>query len=259
VADLTVGGVDTSTFGFALARSAGARQQAIVGPQAVRVPGRGGMRKSVTSLDEDVRQVLVEGDIQGTSVADARSKLDAFLALLGTGPVALIFGDQPGRSLTAELQQFEVSETYGPEHLATRVRVRAAMLALDPYFYDTSNTVVSTTTAYVDLPLGTGVVRPAFKVTGAATNPTITVRDRNNATIFTVVFASYTLGGGVNVIVNADTMTVLEGSTNRIDKCSTLQFPVLDPRIHALYSASDWPNANVSSGTLEVTYKKAWR
>lgn len=256
MADLTVNGYDVSGLGFFMARGS-AKKNSSRQPVGVRAQGRAGMRKTVALFDEDVRILSIEGDIQGSSAADARTKLDTFSAVVGEGPVQLIFGDQPARFITGEMTGFE-AVSYGPEQTATRFNIRVTMLCVDPYFYDTSDTVVTTTTSFAALALGDGVVRPQFKITGAATNPTITVRDDADVTIFQITFPVYSLAGAATVIVNADTMTVLEGATNRIDKCGVLQFPVLDPRIHALYRTSVWPDANVSSGTLEVRYKKAW-
>lgn len=217
------------------------------------IPLRQGLTRQASAAAESTRELRIAGHVKGDSVGDARAKLDALALALEHDPVRLRFPDNLTRYVNAQLTR-GVTTPAGPQFIQRILPVELLFTAFDPYFYDQDVTVIVLSAAAMRLGLGTAPSRPVLTVRGPATNPVITLRDANGATLQTLGL-TITLVAGDTLVVDCDALTIkLNSVTSRIDALTSGDFLTMDP-----VSAGQQPTLALSSGTGEATYRRAWR
>lgn len=255
---LVINGIDADTLGFTPARAPGSSVGLLLTLPDLAVPGRAGKRLASLNRDDEPRELIVEGDVVGTSRADLGAKLDMLLAVCEqTTPTVLVFADASTRQIAGALTGW-VTTFYGPQQVAVRASVKLTFKCHDPYFVDTSLTTVSGIgSTYTALALGNATVRPTLTIAAGAVSPTISLRDYTDTVVQTMAFSGYTPTDPL--VIDCDAMTIMENGVSKIDTLTGGNFLELNPRVVARYALSDWPTINISAGTMSVSYRKAWR
>lgn len=256
---LIVDGFDLSTIGFILSKPDGQRDGLDADWPSVDVPGRIGVSMSATEPAYEPRSIRVDGVLESDptvdTVADLLARLDEFKYRLGSTERNFRFVDDETYDYRARALRIR-HPPIDPALIQTAVRVRVDLWMRDPRRYSTTQTVVSgITTTPTALPLGTAPVRAVFTVTGAA-GFTITIKHFDTTVLKTVIIA----GATSPVVIDMALGTITDGSGNAADTLDNASdFPFdLDPE-WGDWTASQWPTAEVSAGTMQVDYYRAWR
>lgn len=262
---LLIDGVDASaTYGFTLATPQGWRDMPAIQRQTQNVPGRAGALL-VGTPQEQSRQLKLTGTLVGADAADARTKLDLFLAALGyAGGVGLVFGDRPTVEYGVVLDSFSATASQAGALIARQYQVTLSVTLLRPYAEDLSATNVDITTADTALPLGTAPCLPTVTIiAGAAlTNPTLTLKDSAGNTVGTLTL-TLPLNAGDVLVIDCGAATISLNGADKIAALSAGDFLVLDPQAQANYALARWPTLAVSftagaTFTCTAAYKRAW-
>lgn len=252
---LLINGVDAATFGFVLTES----------PSWIDLPPRMTPSQAVINRQgaiitapsiESARKVTLNGFVTSVSVAATRANLDALkIALTAAAGVQLIFQDNSTRYITCTLDNFAVLWA-GPALIERRLRVSISMTAFDPYFYDTTVTSIASGNSW---PLGTAITRPVITITGASTNPVITLLNKSGAVMNTMGLTITTIAGD-SLVMDHDARTIKKNGTSIISSLTSGDFFAVDPSDSANYGT---PGPSIASsgvtGTLLTTYRKTWR
>lgn len=224
-----------------------------------KIPGRAGWTKSASDPVEAAVELRLVGTIRGASIADMRAKADTIKAVLSAGPVRVITPDQVTRFVTAELVVVDVQD-FGPSFRQIEQPCEISLTANDPLRYDLCITQAQAPAATrARLPLGTAIVRPVITITGAATNPVITLRDYLGNVIATMTFGATALLAGETLVVDCAAFSVSKNGVSSLASLTVGDFLKLDPLAIADRDKAKWPTLETSSGTITVRYARAWR
>jgi phage-related protein len=257
---LSVDGFDLGTLGFNIENPQGWRdgptsRQLLV---AERVNRPGGIVIG-DEPREGGRRITVAGVIKGSSAANCRTILDEIQERLAGGSSQVIFGDETDKYVDAWLERIETVGV-GRSFVDRWLRLRILLHCPDPRRFATSASSVNGITTATDIPIGTAKVYPLLTINGTATNPTITYKDKDGTTVQTMAFGALSLGAADYLEIDCDALTIKlfdPSESNAIDELSGGDFIVLDPA-DADPWAPDWGTLEVSSGDLDVDYRKAY-
>lgn len=241
------------SFGLLVEQAAGWRDVPARQWPTAAIPLRQGLTRQASASAEGVREIRIAGHVKGNTVADARAKLDALALALERDPVRLRFPDHPTRYVSVQLTR-GVTTPASPQFIQRILPVELLFTAFDPYFYDDYPTLIALRATATRLVLGTAPSRPVITIRGPATNPVVTFRNSNGATVQTFSL-TITLISGDTLVVDCDALTIrLNGATSRMDALTSGDFLTMDPVL-----AGQLPTLTLSSGTGEATYRRAWR
>jgi hypothetical protein len=187
---LLINGVDAVSLGFVLTEA----------PSWLDLPPRNTPSQPVLNKQgsvvtaapvEAMRRLTLRGFVTSASVAQTRTNIDNLKLALLAPLVQLIFQDNSTRYITVGLDNFSVMWS-GPAMLDRRVRVDIQMSTFDPYYYDSTVTNIAGGNSW---PLGTGITRPVITITGASTNPVITLLNKSGVVMGTIGLTITTVGG----------------------------------------------------------------
>jgi hypothetical protein len=182
----TVGGTykDLADFGFVIRRP----NDMFSGPRrtypTIGMPGVMQAVRLNASPTGGVRSVT----IQGTVVAATSALLTTNIRNL-RGYCAQAVALKTLHDANSFLQVSKVHATVSPHYPLTGLRAAEVTIefeAADPFWYATSQTTATFTAAPASTPLGTADSYPLVRITGALTNPTITVKDSGGVTVATM-------------------------------------------------------------------------
>lgn len=220
---------------------------------------RDGEVRTTARLADAARELQLVGVVKGTSAAVLRTRMDTLVAALTPSSALLILDDQPGRRHVVTCTRLQV-QPIGPQFVALQAAFAATFKALTPFAEDvTATTVSGITTTPVALPLGTGIVRPVITITGAATNPILTLRNSSGVTIGTMNFTGLSLGAGIPLVIDCEALTVKNNGTPAPAALAAGDFFALDVAAQGVYASSAWPTLACSSGTAVASYRRTWR
>lgn len=250
---------DTALLGVIVEKVSGVSDTPAVTPRTRERYGRAGVIEVAAFPQVAARTITVSGSIGAASVAALETALDTFKAKLVPTTVRARFVNNATREWTVRPLELAVTPFPGPQFLHVYRAFTLRLLALDPYGYDLSDTVVgsigNTDTAVA---VGTAPSRPVLRCTGPATNPLWTYKNQAGTTIQTLQL-TITVAGGDWVEVDCANCTIRKSVSSVItDAIATLtggDFIALDPRDKTTTS----PTLRVSVGTGQATYRKAWR
>lgn len=256
---LTINGTDPRSLSLSISEVTGWLEDAVRRYAAASVEGRDGQLVLDGTPDVSSVRMVIRGVVVGSSAADARAKLDSLKWLFAGPSLAVRFTDQAGRLKTALCERFAVA-TGAAQMISRHLSVEIELVAHDPYTYDEADTTVGYTGGDTSLPQGTGPVRPVITITGASTNPIITLKKSDGTTYATLALTITTIAGDSLVIDCAKRIIRLNG-VNRLDALSGGDFLLIDEAVIGNYLLSAYPTYAVSgvTGSTSVTYRKAWR
>lgn len=234
--------------------------------QTAPVVQRGGVILGTAKPTVEAKRLRIAGFLTGSSLADARAKLDTLRGAIGTAPCSI----RTGWDTTREFWGVLVASPAGPNsaYWQTYLSVELEFLLFDPYAYSTSLSTVNFTTATA-IPLGTAPAKGNVKsptlitISGAATTPILTYKSSAGVTLATMSFTGYSPLSGDKIEINLSKGLVEKiVSSVRSNAMGALaagwNFPALDP-VDGVYSTSSWPTLEVNSGSGTITYYKAYR
>lgn len=256
-----INGVDMATLGFRLARATGWKDApGRTRATAVRPTRAGALAAS--SDAESPRTITLDGTIIGADADAARTAIDQVRAtILRTQPAELILPDNPTRYLSAWLDGHTVDAGQGPSMIQRMLSTRISLTALDPYAYDLVAQTITLGAGVNRAPLGTAPSFPVITISGAATNPILTLKRWDGATLATLGLTLTTIGGDT-LVVDMGAKTILKNGASVLASLSSGDFFALHPstaqqNFGAL--AAEQPYVTTSSGAGTTVYRRAWR
>jgi hypothetical protein len=176
---------DLRDFGFVLERPIGVFSSPVVSYASAQLPGvLAGIRLHSTPTGS-ARSFSIEGNVVATSAATLTSRLRDLTGWCARA-VAVKSVHDSSTFLRVRQASVTVDPIYpiaGPDYAA---RVIIEFEAVDGLWYATSTTTATFTGGAASTALGTAISYPVVRVTGALTNPTITVKDSSGATVATM-------------------------------------------------------------------------
>ena len=251
---LLVDGTDVSTYGLVVSEIEGWRDGPKAGWPDVQPIGRIGSVRTSTEPTIEQRNLRITGTALATSLSNLLSNLDNLKVLLGTSERTFIFTDDETRKFVGRVTG--VSARGINPHLTQRgCEIEIDVLMNDPRIFATTSTTVSSIGASAtDLPLGTAISIPTITVSTAGTF-TLTYKNSAGTTVSELTIT----GATAPVVINMDAGTITDAGGNAIPYLGTTDdFPFyFDPQ-DGDYPTSDWPTLEVSAGTAEAVYDKAY-
>lgn len=252
---------DTSGHGLIVERVDGWIDGLSVAERTSLLPGRVGGVILPPETETTPRSIQVAGVIKGSSLANLRSSIDSLKERLYRGLVEVRFVDQTDRYVNARCSGFQVPAT-PPQFMNPRGRVSFSLFCPDPLIYATQPTIVgqSVVATRTPLPLGNAPSAPVIKIMGSATNPVLTYRKNDGTSQQTMGF-TVTLASTDYLEIDCELAQITKYAsgvpTNGMALWTSGDFPVLDPQ-HGDFINSLWPSLEVSAGSFECAYRRAW-
>lgn len=255
---LIVDGFDLSTIGFILSKPDGQRDGLDADWPSVKVPGRIGVSVTADEPSFEPRTIRVDGVLESDptvdTVADLLARLDEFKYRLGSTERNFRFVDDETYDYRARALRVR-HPPIDPALIQTAVRVRADLWMRDPRRYSTTQTVVSGITTATALPLGTAPVRGVIVVTGA-TGFTLTYKHFDTTTLKALIIA----GATSPVTIDMELGKITDGGGPAADTLDhDSDFPFDFDSEDGDWTASQWPTLEVSAGSAQASYYRAWR
>lgn len=222
------------------------------------LPGQTRRLSDRTNGTVDARTIRLEMVLKPTDMSSRTAALQ-YLASLFTGDVELRFGDAPWKAITGARASDTVAgisptTPFAIEHLRYGVEI---VCDEDPMKYDVTETALAFSTN-TQVPVGDADHGGVIRITGAATNPTVTYKDAAGNTIQTLGL-TISIAGGDWVEIDLDDLTITKSvsgvTSSAVDTWTSGNFFRIDPD-HA--SGTTNPSLSVSSGTATLTYRRRW-
>jgi hypothetical protein len=113
------------------------------------------------------------------------------------------------------------------------------------------------TRAWLPAAVGSGVLRPIIRITGASVNPVITLYNKWSVAVATILLTITTVGGDV-LVIDMDAKTIKLNGVSQIATLTAGDFFSIDPADQANFGGNG-PTIGSTSGVLSVDYRRAWR
>lgn len=257
---MLINGVDAKvTYGFTYENANGWLDAPARKTPSAQVLKRGGERALDNPRDQ-ARSLSLKGTITGITAQDARDKADALkLALSKNTGAQITFDDLLTRFIIARCESFKVPP-YGPSMIQRKLSVEIGLVAYDPFSYSTSLTgpITLDATSGVHQTIGTAPSRPIITLTGAQTNPVLTLFDTTGAVVLGTLSLTVTMIAGDTLVIDCDAKTIKLNGNNRLDVLTTGDFFVFDPLVDPS-PAIQYTSGGAGAGTGTFTWRKAWR
>ena len=266
VTALFVNDFDTSSLGLVVTGVDGWRDAPATRDRTTQLPTRVGAVILAPEAETAPRQLVIDGVIDPTaagkagSLANVRAAINELQALIYRGTIEVRFADEPDVFVLARGEQAQLIAT-PPQFMNPKSRVQIRLFCPDPLRYDRNGSVVGFgVSPRAGVPLGTAVSAPVIRVMGAATNPVITYRDKSGVVRMTMGF-TVTLAATDYLEIDCELFTIKKFAsgveTNGITLLTSGDFIALDPQ-DGDYANAVWPTLEVSAGSGEVLYRRAW-
>lgn len=262
--NLSVNGIDLTTYGFTINTTDGVFDGGVRTLIAVPVAGSAGIM--VTGGIESPRVVELSGSLTSAAktVAGRLANEDAFKDLVRGGLVRLTRddGSTTVRTITGHVERLGLT-TIGHPVAPTDLRVTLRLACLESYWQavEPSSRVLGATRA--TLVLGTAPSTPIIRIMGSATNPVVTYRDAGGTAqrtiTLTITLAATTDWIDLDMRTRKITKYLSGVVTNGYTTMSTTSnFPfAFDPQDGDFFTSA-WPTLEVSAGTGIAYWNKAY-
>lgn len=258
-----VNGYDTSRLGLVVEQVDGWMDGLTAQRRTSKLPGRVGAIPLAPDTETTPRTLTVQGALwpKPESLAAVRQALLDLKERLGRGLLELSFVDQADKFLHALVQQHQVVATR-PQFASPYSRISVQFFCPDPLIYAVQPSVVGFAAARSSVPLGTACSTPTIRIMGPAVNPVLTYRKADGTSRQTMTF-TVTLGTNDYLEIDCELMQVslyqagVGAQNNAANLWTSGDFPLFDPQDGDAY-ASVWPTLEVSAGTGEALYRRAW-
>lgn len=258
---LTINGTDLSTLGFHLSRANGWKDAPKRSRATAVRPTRAGALRTGADV-EAPRTLTLEGTIIAADADGVRTAIDELrAAILRTQPATIILPDAPTRYLLAWLDGHTIDAGAGPSMIQRMLTTRFDLSLLDPYAYDVAQQTITLGAGVNRAPLGTAPSFPVITISGAATNPIVTLKRWDGTTLATLGLTLTTIAGDT-LVIDMDAKTIKKNGASVLANLTSGDFFALDPATaQQNYGAlaAEQPYVVTSSGAGTTVYRRAWR
>lgn len=227
--------------------------------RTTQLPGRVGAIILAPETETSPRTVTVNGLIKLGSSSAVRAAIDKLKNQISRGTLEVRFVDHLDRIIYARAQETQLVATQ-PQFTSPFSRVALRFFCPDPLIYAKQGTLIGLITTATPIPLGTAVSAPTLRIMGPATNPVLTYRKADGTATQSMGF-TITLAGTDYLEINCEVDTikkVISGvETIDLNLLTSGHFISLDPQ-DGDPDAQSFPSLELSAGTGEVMYRKAW-
>jgi len=254
---LSVDGFDLSALDFQVETLSGWRDGLKSKWPSAQVPGRFGVQVTASEPVYEPRQVVLQGAIVSADVSTLLANLDAFKWRVGRTQKTFTIVDDETREFNARVIQLQTTPI-PPAIIQRAVKIKLTLWMDDPRIFSASLTTVTSITTAKDVPLGSAPSLPFIIVSGTSSF-TLTYKDYNGVTIATLGITGAT--AATHIDMDAMTIKDTNGTNNAADKLDAgSDFPITFDPEHGddIFGTPDWPTLEVSSGSAEAQYYKAW-
>lgn len=235
---------------------------------AFHIPHAPGVILSLNRPDVGAKVLVLQARGKFATTTAAQTAFDTLNDALTDRTVRISYAHATGRSYYGVLSALAVDH-FAPLDLPGWVTASLAFLCADPYAVEDTAIVASGIAAErVAIEAGSGPSYLDVVVTGAATTPTVTLRDQAGNAMLTLANAANIAAGDCWHLSALDQLSekVVTGVTtsNMGDLTITRgtgyphSFPILLPR-NVNRALSSWGTIETSSGTIAVTYAPRWQ
>lgn len=263
---LYVNDFDTSRLGLIVTGVDGWRDAPSTRDRTTQLPTRVGAIILAPEAETAPRQISIEGVIDPShaglalTMANVRAAISELQERIYRGTIEVRFADEPDIFVLARGEQAQLVAS-PPQFMNPKSRVQIRLLCPDPLRYDRNGSVVGFgVSPRTGTPLGTAVSAPVLRIMGAATNPVITYRDKSGTVRQTMTF-TVTLASTDYLEIDCELFTITKYASgvasNGITLLTAGDFIALDPQ-DGDYAGGVWPTLEVSAGSGECLYRRAW-
>jgi hypothetical protein len=265
---LTLNGTDAETLGFSPVSFEGMLGAPARTYNLLPIPGLpGGIDPGVAPM-EAARTIKITGLVQAASKTALETTLDVIKEACGAGLVAITGPYAPTRAWYGLLQPFDANPEV-PTVLNGIALIQLEFVCPSPYAVDLTPATIAFGATAVEIPLGTAPstgrdnLSAIITITGAATTPIVTYKDRDGVTQGTLSFSGYSPLAGDTAVADLGRRLIYKFVSGvRTNAFSALAagyiWPRLDP-IDASVSGALWPTLATSAGSGSITYYRMWR
>jgi hypothetical protein len=203
----------------------------------------------------EARSLRFAGVVNGSSVADTRTKTERLIALVARGLSRHVIDDEvnPPREIDALYTGHTRPRYYGHPFIQPAARVELRFSAPNAMWRAVDPTAVTLSATRARCPLGTGPSAPLLVLFGNASSPvTWTVKVRNAAgdVVSTTVFTGTALGASDFLEVDCGAQTLVKSvsgtRTSAVSYYSSGPWPLLDGA-DGRYDAASWPSLELTT------------
>lgn len=258
-----VNGYDTSRLGLIVEQVDGWMDGLTAQQRVSKLPGRVGAIPLAPDTETTPRTITITGVLwpKPESLAAVRQALLDLKERMGRGLLEVAFVDQPDKFVHALLQQHGVMATR-PQFASPWSRVSLTLFCPDPLIYAQQASAIGVSANRNTIPLGTACSTPTIRIMGPAVNPVLTYRKADGTVRQTMGF-TVTLGTNDYLEIDCELMQVSQyqagvgAQNNAASLWTSGDFPLFDPQ-DGDPVAGVWPTLEVSAGTGEALYRRAW-
>jgi hypothetical protein len=228
--------------------------------------GAGGIDPGVTP-HEAARVLTIPFLVSVATDVLLRTTLDAIAEVCGTGLVEIKSLYSPTRALYGVLQSLDAARRDAT--IAGWAQGSMQFVCPQPYWWATTQDTIGFGAAPVAIPLGTAPSTgrdgwsALIEIVGAATTPTLNWRKANGDLVSSMAFTISPVAGDSIVCDLGRRLVYKFVSGVRTNAISSLTagyaFPDLDISSGGSYVGSQWPTLDITSGTANIKYKRAFR
>lgn len=257
-----IAGVDLATLGWRFGQAEGVRAMPRLEPLHRPMPGRRGHRRTGRSA-QAVRTIVLRGTLDARTPETIEAVRDAVLGIAASGPVTIEVATRPGVAWVGELTDDSVTH-FGPQRLARYPSHTLTFACASPFALDTEPRTVGWTSSSdpAVIECGTAPSDITVRVYGPATNPDVVCLDCRGVEVARLAF-NVVLADGDWLVASSETFRVTKVVAGvATDAASTLadgsRFFAVDPLRDADRAGGAWPLIHSTSGTGDVSYRRAW-
>lgn len=252
---------DTSRLGLIVESVEGWLDAPSARDRVTQLPKRAGDIILAPEAETAPRALVVSGVVKRTSIAACLAGIAELKERCYAGTNEVRFVDDPERVVYARTERVELTGI-APQFVNPYQRVRIALMCPDPLIYGRTPTVVGIplATTRVALPLGTAMSAPTIRVMGPATNPVLSIRRPDGTVVQTMGFTLSLLADDyleIDCELFRATKYAAGVASNVINLWTSGDWLTFDPQDGAAASAI-WPTIEVSAGSGEALYRKAY-
>jgi hypothetical protein len=262
---LYVNDFDTSGLGLIVTGVDGWRDAPSTRDRTTQLPQRVGSVILAPEAETAMRSITIDGVIdpsaagRALTLANLRAAISELQDRVYRGTIEVRFSDEPDIFVVARCEQGQLIAS-PPQFMNPKSRVQIRLTCPDPLRYSRFASLVDVNSIRTGIPLGTAVSAPVIRVLGAATNPVITYRDKAGAIRQSMTLTA-TLAAGDYVDIDGELFTITRYTSgvasNGISLLTSGDFIALDPQ-DGDYANGSWPTLEISVGSAEILYRKAW-
>lgn len=225
----TINGFDPATLGFTHEHIEGWRSSLNLRRATTDVPGRFGRIRMGKEAEAEPRRLVIDGWMRAGDVATLQANLHELKHRLYDGLIAVTFADAPDLVFYGVTEFVEVIPIR-PALTQKVHRLRISIECDDPRAFEVTPTQVVFTTGRAAIPIGTGVSEPVLRVSGAASDFTITYRNARGEPISEMEF-DIDLSAGQYIDIDCANMQVTDqaGASQVATMAEDSEFIVFDP------------------------------